>query len=308
VEEAYGSARDSALVVRHAGLDSLRISGRHRLDLLHRLSTNDVAALRPGEIRRTVLTSPIARIIDAPLLLVTGQDICLLVAAGQGELVRSWLARHIFFQDEVTLSSVTRLVHFGCYGPQSQAFVRARLGVEAPGVPETCLESAAGFVWSIRRPAPGGHEWALSEGPGEEVPDEPGSPARLAYEALRIEDGLPLFGAEITPDRLPTEVGLEGLVSLRKGCYTGQEILARMESRGRKAWQLAGIRLPHELPVPQAVHQNEHLAGTITSAAWSPQHGWIGLAVVRPDALETDGGRVALQADEAQLVELPFSP
>ena len=308
VQAAFASAGDSALSVRHAGLDFLRISGSQRLDFLHRLSTNDVAALRPGESRRTVLTTPIARIIAAPLLLVTAQDVCLLVPTGQGETVRNWLARHIFFQDQVSLGPVTRLLHHGCYGPRSQDFVRAQLGVEPPEALDSCLELEEGFVWSVRRPAPGGLEWAVPGLPGEAAPDDPGSPARLAYEALRIEDGLPLFGAEITPDRLPPEVGLDEAVSLRKGCYIGQEILARMESRGRRAWRLAGIRLSHESPVPQALYQQEQIAGTLTSAAWSPRHGWIGLAVVRPDALETNGGCVALNEEEGQLVELPFSP
>jgi aminomethyltransferase len=240
--------------------------------------------------------------------LVTAQDVCLLVPAGQGETVRNWLARHIFFQDQVSLGPVTRLLHHGAYGPQSQDFVLAQLGVEPPEALDSCLELEEGFVWSVRRPAPGGLEWALPALTGEAAPDNPASPARLAYEALRIEDGLPLFGAEVTPDRLPPEVGLDEAVSLRKGCYIGQEVLARMETRGRRAWRLAGIRLPREFPVPQVLHQQEQIAGTLTSAAWSPRQGWIGLAVVRPDALETDGGRVTLNEEEGQLVELPFSP
>jgi aminomethyltransferase len=105
-----------------------------------------------------------------------------------------------------------------------------------------------------------------------------------AFDYLRIESGLPRFGHEITEDYIPLEAGLWRDVSFSKGCYIGQEIIARMESRGRLAKQL--VRLQADAPVPVAVdvQARGRAAGRITSAGDGPA-GPLALGYVKSRAL-----------------------
>jgi folate-binding protein YgfZ len=103
------------------------------------------------------------------------------------------------------------------------------------------------------------------------------------FEILRIEAGTPRFGAEVGPDVLPAEAGLETAISFDKGCYIGQEIVARIESRGRVRRRLAGLRLL-DGPAPEPgtpIAAGGIPLGAITSGCVSPAHGSCGLGFVR---------------------------
>jgi folate-binding protein YgfZ len=134
--------------------------------------------------------------------------------------------------------------------------------------------------------------------------------ALQAFEVLRIEAGLPEMGKEILADSIPLEVGLRPAISFTKGCYIGQEIMARMDSRGRLAKALCGIRLAGFAAPGASIRQRGQRAGTLTSVARSTERGWIGLAIARPQAKSDLDGTVELdgvgQRLEGQLVDLPF--
>ncbi len=100
------------------------------------------------------------------------------------------------------------------------------------------------------------------------------------------------MGREILDDTIPLEADLWDAVSFSKGCYIGQEIIARLESRGRMAKQLTGVRLDTQAAPPLDLLQAGHRVGRLTSVGHSPDLGWIGLALVKPAALESDGGQV----------------
>ena len=87
------------------------------------------------------------------------------------------------------------------------------------------------------------------------------------FDALRIADGMPRFGSEITSDYIPLEANLWDDVSFTKGCYIGQEIIARMESRGRMAKKLVQLEAEAPLNAGDRVTANGKNGGTITSAA-----------------------------------------
>src|SRR5690606_39681801 len=102
-----------------------------------------------------------------------------------------------------------------------------------------------------------------------------------AYDVLRVEAGLPASGTELTEDFTPLETGLAYTVSTSKGCYTGQEVLARQINYDKVSRQLVGLRLKEPAPAGSAVRAEGRPAGTVTSVVLSPEHGWIALAVVR---------------------------
>ncbi len=120
-------------------------------------------------------------------------------------------------------------------------------------------------------------------------------------EVRRVERGVPLLGAEATEDTLPQECGLDHLVSYTKGCFLGQEPVARLHAQGTARRGLAGLLLEPGAPVPERgtpVLAGGKEAGTVTSAVLSPALGRpIALAILRHDASDlTVGGRPALRS------------
>jgi folate-binding protein YgfZ len=103
------------------------------------------------------------------------------------------------------------------------------------------------------------------------------------YDARRIAAGIPRMGSELNEKTIPAETGLVGLtVSFTKGCYTGQELVARIDSRGGHAPRhLERLRMNHGVaPGTELSHQGER-AGVVTSSALSPGEGWVGLGYIK---------------------------
>ncbi len=131
-----------------------------------------------------------------------------------------------------------------------------------------------------------------------------------ALELARILVGWPRLGAETDAKTLPQEVRFDenGGVSYTKGCYTGQETVARVHFRGHPNRYLAGL-LWHATPDPTdpSVLQNDHKRGRVTSMVWTPQMDrWMGLAVVRREIEEDE--LVDAAGAAAEIVPLPFDP
>jgi folate-binding protein YgfZ len=127
-------------------------------------------------------------------------------------------------------------------------------------------------------------------------------------EVLRIEAGVPALGAELDEDVLPPEARLERAVANNKGCYVGQEIVARLRSRGQVNHLLVGLRLDGEALLPAegtALSSAGRATGEITSVARSPLVGPIALAFVRREHAEV-GTRVEFDGGAATVAALPF--
>jgi aminomethyltransferase len=308
---AYKVALEDALAVRHESPGVLRLTGSGVVDFLHRMSTNDLLHLSPGEIRGTVLTTAIGRTVDVVSALCRTSDLLLLTSSGRADSVREWLSRYIFFNDDVTIEvPAGEWSLWGVYGPQADAALR-RLA-EPPVSSFSFTETGDAALWRTASPVQGIRALAGAEmtARAESVwGDTPGGEAaRGAYDILRVERGQPAVGREIDEEVIPLEVGLRDLVSFTKGCYIGQEIIARMESRGRIARQLVGVRMAHREDLPQEVILEGQTAGRLTSAVVSPRFGPIGLAVVRPAALGREQVEVTLSpaGSRGRLTPLPF--
>ena len=131
-----------------------------------------------------------------------------------------------------------------------------------------------------------------------------------ALEMARVEAGIPRFSVDMDESNLPLEADLEGrAISSTKGCYIGQEIIARMESRQRLAKQLMGLRFEAEISLPATLLSDEHEVGVVTSVTHSPALGWIGLGYLK-SAEATAGQLVQSRCGErrvaATVSALPF--
>jgi tRNA-modifying protein YgfZ len=129
-----------------------------------------------------------------------------------------------------------------------------------------------------------------------------------AAEILRIEGGRPRFGREISEQTMPAEAGItERAVDFEKGCYIGQEPVARLHYKGKPNRRLVGLRLSGPAQARDALRLGEREVGTIGSACLSPALGAIALAVVRREAETGDRLRVGDGEVGAEVAQLPFA-
>ena len=128
-----------------------------------------------------------------------------------------------------------------------------------------------------------------------------------AVECLRVERGRPRYGVDVDDSTIPQEAGLnERAVSFTKGCYVGQETVARLYYRGKPNRHLRGLRCSEPASSGEELRLGERVVGTLTSAVVSPVLGPIALALVRREAQPGDTVALGTRGAEAEVVELPF--
>jgi folate-binding protein YgfZ len=127
-------------------------------------------------------------------------------------------------------------------------------------------------------------------------------------ELVRVEHGRPRYGVDLDDTVIPQEAGLnERAVSFTKGCYVGQETVARLHYRGKPNRHLRGLRLSDTVAAGAPLVFEDREVGQITSVACSPTFGSIGLALVRREAAVGSVVRVGGNGVTAEVVELPFT-
>lgn len=312
----YTAGREGAVfrVLPDAGY--LRLSGPDRVDFLHRQTTNDLHTLAPGRAVVDVLASPTARIIDVFTLVMEPEALGLVTSPGRAEALLTYLRGKIFFMDNVSLEDASgEWVQIDLDGPQA-GDVLSQLGVtDVPGQGEVIMIDDGVQIIGRAGLAEDGYRLLAPADQAAAVKTalkEVGALSISAEQAdvLRIEAGLPAQGAEIGEDFTPLEVGLADSVSLSKGCYTGQEVLARQVNYDKVTRQLVGLRLDDEVPPGSDIRAEGRPAGVVTSVALSPAYGWIALAVVKRPHHEA-GSKVNVQVDggevSGEVAVLPFS-
>jgi folate-binding protein YgfZ len=190
-------------------------------------------------------------------------------------------------------------------GRGSEGFIPEGLGA-APGEPGTLGRDGEGPLRLPRLwPALGGVDLLARAGTAA-LPEGVAPVPPEAFEALRIEAGLPSMGRELTERTIPAEAGVvEVAVSFTKGCYTGQELVARIDARGSHVpRRLRGVLLGDgpQPPVGAELVSEGRVVGALTSVAWSPVHGVVGLgyvgrAVEPPATVEVRAAGLALRGE-----------
>jgi tRNA-modifying protein YgfZ len=290
--DLYRAAHETAVVVDRSALGALTFRGASRLDLLHRMSTQAVKALPPGSGTATILTTDVGRIIDRLLLYATADSVLALTGEGNADFIARYLMRFVFFNDDFQVEDVTGATAvFALYGPQAGQ----KLGLSAADLPRHHWQPAeiGGVAVRLHRADPIAGDGYLITGAAADkgallaywqAADLPLAD-EAAYDFLRIEAGQPRFGRELTQEYIPLEADLWSDVSFNKGCYIGQEIIARMESRGKLAKRLARLALAGPATPGADLLADGKKAGTLTSVAVGPA-GWIGLGYVKTAVLD----------------------
>jgi len=130
-----------------------------------------------------------------------------------------------------------------------------------------------------------------------------------AAEIVRVERGCPRYGVDLDDSVIPQEAGLnERAVSFTKGCYVGQETVARLHYKGKPNRHLRGLRLSEPAPAGAELRLGERAVGHLSSSVISPTYGPIGLALVRREAKPGATVSVGEHGVNAEVLEPPFAP
>ncbi|MBL6965836.1 MAG: folate-binding protein YgfZ [Anaerolineales bacterium] len=293
----------------------LSISGSSRVDFLQRQTSNDLRNLGADDARLTVLTSPTARILDVFRVFEDGESLGIVSLPERVLATEAYLRSRIFFNDDVRLENQSaKYAQILLIGSQA-AQVLDTLGLDSPptvgGVARFTFRKSAAFTFGEAGFDDIVFRLILPQSETESIMQllaKQGT-AELSftdYEVIRIEAGLPGHQTELTDDYTPLEVGLQHTaISMTKGCFTGQEIIARQVNYDKITRRLMGLRLDASVELATTVRIDGKSVGKITSVAASPRFGDIALAVLkRPfDQPQTP---VDVGGVPAVVAELPF--
>ena len=308
---AIQSVQEGVVVSDRSHWGRIRISNDDRLRFLHNQSTNDFESLKPGQGCDTVMVTSTARTIDLVTGYILDDAVLLLVSPNRRELLMQWLDRYIFFADKVKLTDVTEeTATLSLIGPQSHAIVEKLGAGDLIGQPYGNHVLVDGVIVAVGSgvAAPGytlilpiavkQQLWEKILGFGAvELSDR-------AWEMLRILQGRPAPDLELTDDYNPLEVGLWQTVSFNKGCYIGQETIARLNTYKGVKQYLWGIRLSAAAEPGTVITIGEEKVGKLTSYTETPD-GHFGLGYIRSKAGGV-GLKVQVGETEGEIVAIPF--
>jgi hypothetical protein len=297
-------------VVDRPDLATITLAGNDVLSYLHAVCTQDTLDLQPGDATQALLLSPKGKIEFAFRLAVLDKAVLLDTEADAAPALAERLARFVFRYDVAVGQPAAGAVSL--LGPDAEA------ALAAAGLPVAAAGRAgvAGSDLVVQR-TPVGFDLVGPAAPAAAADLGRAGVERAGaerWEQARVEHGLPRAGRELTDDVLAEEAGLLGShVHLDKGCYPGQETVARVHNLGQVQRRLAGLRFqpsgnggPAELPAPRTdlVTDDGRRAGQLRSVVDHPRLGPIGLAYVRR---VVDTGRLVRAGDHvATVVDLPF--
>jgi len=280
VSEEFAALRDGAALVDLSHKKVLRLAGKKTVEMLNAVLTNDV----PEEDRLGVyalLLNPKGRIQADLRVLKSGEDVLIEVEPEGAAAAKELLGRYAPFYrvglEDLSETDASWSV-LGLYGPRAGDLLEGPDLAEHESV-KVSLNGADLLAAGVAVPISGydllGPADAL-ETARNHLRERGAVAAGLdAYEAARIGAGVPRFGSDITPENFPAEAGiLERAVSFEKGCYPGQETVARMHYRGHPNKMLHRFVIEGSPPAPDTpIFQNEKQVGKITSIAPLPVNG-----------------------------------
>ena len=323
---AYSSAASEyAALTQHAGLlDSssygrLVYSGEDAQDLINRLSTNELMTLEEGTGATTVLTSNKGRIVDVLYVLRRKNDLLVLTSPYNSRKVVDWIDFYTIIEDVEVADVTGTTAMLSVAGPKAAEELSKLTGEEVASLgPNSSIEaSIAGVGVTVlsadffKLPgyeliSPVQHKaalWAIVETVATPIGTE-------TEDAVRIEQGVPAYGRELSEEYNPLEAGLIDHISFSKGCYIGQEVVARLNTYQKVQKYLIGLSWDTDVPVAPGAKLtlDGKQVGLVTSAAVSPADGaGVGLGYVRK-AQATEGTRLSVEDGDGDVQVVATQP
>jgi folate-binding protein YgfZ len=288
----YEALREGAAWIDLSARGKLRVSGEDRARLLHAMSSNDIQNLQPGDGLYAFFLTAQGRILADANIYNRRETLFLDTEPEISDKLRSHLDKYIIADDVTIENETAEWTAIGLEGPRSVDCAE-KLGIFAPGKKYSVVDRGTGFVARVASTGPEGFRIFLSPGDKADLLRtfaESTIPSATLSEAqiVRLENGIPRYGEDITERYLPQETQAMHAVHFNKGCYLGQEIVERVRSRAQIHRLLTPVRIQGtDAPAPGTkLSVDGKDVGQITSAAYSPGLGEVvGLAYVRTEAV-----------------------
>jgi folate-binding protein YgfZ len=292
----------------------LALTGSGAREFLQGQVSNDVEALAPGEGCYAAFLTPKGKMLGDLRILDTGEELLLDTERVALQELFNVIRRFSIGFDVELHKRTLQCGLLSLLGPDSErvldmadlpAAEHAHRPHQLAGVAIRVIRTDAGLDVLCDAASTAAVREALEQAGAEPVSEE-------TAETLRVERGRPRYGIDLDNTVIPQEAGLnERAVSFTKGCYVGQETVARLFYRGKPNRHLRGLRLAGRVAAGEeiraAARDGERAVGRVGSVAVSPAHGPIALALLRREVAPGDLVRVGEAALEASVVELPFA-
>ena len=324
LEQEWRIARNTVALFDTNFRAFLHLTGPDRVRFLNAISTNDVKSLTEGHGSLGLLLNPQGHILAEAECHALPDQLLVLTHAMVRERTAEWLEKYVIM-DDVTLEDATaRFGSVALEGPAAASLLHQVCGLKLDAMPdfahrEVVIGAAAGLairrshfgevgaeIVAARESLPG--IWQMLAG----VVRKPGGGpvGYAALNALRLEAGIPWFSYDFDDQRIPHEAGLEtSHISYTKGCYTGQEIVERVRSRGHVNRRRVGLQFEGTTPPPAQTKllADDKEVGHVTSAAYSPaRQRAIGMGYLRHEHT-APGSHVRYEGGTAEVTELSLS-
>ncbi|MGB3403661.1 MAG: folate-binding protein [Microcoleaceae cyanobacterium] len=313
--EAIAAAHQGVAVADRSHWGLIQLNGNDRLRFLHNQSTNEIQNRQSGESCGTVFVNSTARTLDLATVYILAEMVWVLVSPNRRQSLLEWLDGYIFPMDQVKLKDLTtNYAVFSIVGPKSDELM-GRLGAgdlkdqpmghhqvrELEGVAVRIARGngLSDHGYTLLVPAPEAKRfWRL-------LMDLDVVPlGDRIWQHLRILHGRPAPDAELTEDYNPLEAGLWQMISFEKGCYIGQETIARLNTYKGVKQYLWGLRLNGSAAPGTAITLEGQKVGLLTSYTDLEQPPF-GLGYIRVKA-GSEGLKVQVGDTTAEVVDVPF--
>lgn len=308
-------------------VDALVLRGSDCIDFLNRLSTNDLKGLSESQCRTTVLTNEKGKIIDIATIFYQGESHLLIVSLHNGQRIKNWLEKFIIMEDVVVDGVLTDVQLIACIGSQTNLALSDIMGIQE--VPRE--DNFINIVFNNRNlisykdtkwQMPVFYIFEPQNLKSTLLPEfmDTASVKGIidiinldVFEIMRVEQGVPIFGKEISEHINPLEARLNKFISFSKGCYIGQEVIARLDSYKKLQRQLTGFKYIESTTLPSntgKVFCDNKEVGWTTSISWSFKlNQWIALGYLKTSLENDDVEFIENGSNEKYLlkaVDLPF--
>lgn len=260
VPDEYRAARDGCALLDQTERELVAVSGPEASAFLHRLLANEVRTLTAGQGNRNLLLSSKGKVLFDFDLAVEPERLTLSLPSGQAAALLKALDTY-HFTEKLKLAEVSaEHAPLALIGPRAAELIAAVTGVRGPPTEHAftngAFEGAPVRVTAL--PIAGSPGWRLDGGPAlapklwDALRAAGAVPlGRVAYDSLRVEAAWAEFGVDVDDNVYPQEARLERAFALDKGCYIGQEVVAKIDTYGGLNKRLVTLRLDHDDPLPR---------------------------------------------------------
>lgn len=318
-EEQYGSLAKGAGLRKISEKGITEVKGNDALDYLHRISTNSLKDLEKYFYARTIFTTEKGRIIDRVGILNLGDTLLLLGSPANQTKVAGWIRKYIIQDDVKVVNYDNRFAFFELSGPQADSFIRLIVGneinkIELNQFKEYYVEEMHLYILKLKDNL-GNYKYGIFAAPVYAkkmvaymlenkgifdfnlISDE-------VYEAYRVEAGIPEAPNELNDQFNPLELNMTEELCGKKGCYVGQEVLARLDTYDKIQRAIFKVSFGDAPDISRRyiLHDNYNVpVGEITSIAMNPVNKkFAGIAVVKKNSLNP-GEKITAKSDSGSV-------